>query len=297
MGQSSNRTFTRRQLVVGVGGVSAPTILVSSHSDSLAATQPSSVQSITEKIMSTSDELAQATVRIALENSSGLGSGFHFIKPNIIVSNAHVAAPLITTNTPMFAHGEIGQRWSLSLLASSPPEEFDYAIMTTTGENFDSRRALTPDAPPITTRGRKILYAGYPHGIDPLLVIGSEITAPVQGNSFCFAGMVHGGNSGGPIVDTESLAAIGVVTKRRFLGDPEMQKIDNEMKQLQLYLQGIQGQGSIQLMGVNFGQFALEMSKIVSVTNNLIRLNSTTGIGIGYPIQALTDRCKELGLF
>ncbi len=247
--------------------------------------------------MSPSDELAQATVRIALENGVGMGSGFHFIKPDIIVSNAHVAVPLITTNTPMFAHAETGQRWPLSLSASSPPEEFDYAIMTATGANFDSRRALTPDATPIATRGRKILYAGYPHGIDPLLVISSEITSPLLGSSFCFAGMIHGGNSGGPIVDSESLAAIGVVTKRRFLGDPEMQQIDNQMKQLQTYLQGIQAQGSVKLMGVDFGQFALEISKIVSITNELIRRNSTTGIGVGYPIQGLTDRCKALGLF
>ena len=247
--------------------------------------------------MSKSDELAQATVRIALENGSGLGSGFHFIKPNIIVTNAHVAAPLITTNTPIFAHAETGQRWSLSLSASSPPEEFDYAIMTASAADFNSRGALTPDAAPITTRGRKILYAGYPHGIDPLLVIISEISSPVQGNSFCFAGMIHGGNSGGPIVDAESLSAIGVVTKRRFLGDPEMQKIDNELTELQTYLQAIQARGSIDMMGINFGQFASAISKIATTTNQLIRLNSTTGIGIGYPIQALTECCKALQLF
>jgi hypothetical protein len=40
--------------------------------------------------MSTADELAKATVRIVLSNGSGAGSGFHFIKPDIIVSAAHV---------------------------------------------------------------------------------------------------------------------------------------------------------------------------------------------------------------
>jgi hypothetical protein len=108
--------------------------------------------------------------------------------------------------------------------------------------------------------------------------------------------MVHGGNSGGPIVDAENLALVGITTARRFLGDPNMRKIDQEMAQLQTYLQGVQAQGKVELMGVNFGQFALVMSRIVSITNDIIRQNSTTGIGLGYSIQKLTERCESLGL-
>jgi hypothetical protein len=108
--------------------------------------------------------------------------------------------------------------------------------------------------------------------------------------------MVHGGNSGGPIVDAETLLLIGIVTQRRFFGDPEMRRIDNEMKELQDGTAQWATHGSVQIMGIDFGAFAGEIAKIARVTNDLIRLNSTTGIGVGYPIIELTTRCREKGL-
>jgi hypothetical protein len=109
--------------------------------------------------------------------------------------------------------------------------------------------------------------------------------------------MIHNGNSGGPIVDANSLAVVGLVTMRRFLGDAERNAILKEMNDLQTYLDSVRGQGSVTLMGVNFTEFASSMSRVASVTSELIRLNSTTGIGLGLPIQHVHDRCKAEGLF
>ena len=190
--------------------------------------------------MGNADELAKATVRIVHENGDGLGSGFHFIRPDIIVSNAHVAQPLIAGNSALYAEAETGERWALKITANSPPSEFDFAIMSATGASFDTRRALMPDDTEVNSRGKRLLYAGYPHGTDPLLVGSSEVTAPFKDKFFCFDAMIHGGNSGGPVIDAESLAVVGVVTARRFLGDPQMKEIDAEMAQLQTYLEQVQ---------------------------------------------------------
>ena len=242
------------------------------------------------------DKLASATVRLVLANGQGEGSGFHFLKPQIIVSNAHVVGQLISGQGAMTAHAETGEQWNLKLLAFSPPEEFDYAIMEASGGGFAARTALTPSSETIGGRGLKILYAGYPHGIDPLLVQSSEVTAPIKDNAFVFSGMVHGGNSGGPVIADGNLGALGIVTKRRFFGDPQMRAVDAEMKQLQDYLAKISSQGSVAIMGVNFSQFALVMSRIASLTNEVIRVDSTTGIGIANSIASVVERCRELKL-
>jgi V8-like Glu-specific endopeptidase len=247
-------------------------------------------------VMTQSDNLAKATVRIVSASGEGKGSGFHFIKPEIIVSAAHVVDELIAGRGAMTAHAETGAQWNLKLLAASPPNEFDYAVMEASGAAFAARVALNASSKIINGRGLKILFAGYPHGIDPLLVQTSEITSPTKDDAFSFSGMVHGGNSGGPVADYETLEVLGIVTKRRFFGDPQMRAVDAEMKQLQDYLTGIRNQGSVVLMGVNFAEFAFAMSRIASLTNDVIRVDSTTGIGIGNSIVPVLEKCRALKL-
>ncbi len=142
-------------------------------------------------VMTQADNLAKATVRMVSASGEGKGSGFHFVKPEIIASAAHVVADLISGRGAMTAHAETGEQWNLKLLASSPPNEFDYAVMEASGAGFAGRIALTPSSKTIDGRGLKILFAGYPHGIDPLLVQTSEVASPTRDNAFCFSGMVH----------------------------------------------------------------------------------------------------------
>jgi hypothetical protein len=246
--------------------------------------------------MAAVDSLANSTVRIAIANGTGAGTGFHFLKPEIIVSNAHVVEHLITSGTPMSAIAEDGRAWQLKVLAFSKPDEHDYAIMSATGPKFDGREYLSPDTSEIP-RGRPLLYAGYPHGLDPLLVFHSEVGAPLKGREFYFDGMIHGGNSGGPITDESGKSLLGIVTARRFLGDPEMKAVDKEMSDLVAYLNRISGQGSVSIMGVNFGEFAAALSKIALLTNDLIRKNSTTGIGVGVGTKELLQKARELKLY
>jgi hypothetical protein len=241
------------------------------------------------------DHLAKATVLIKLKGGAGVGSGFHFLKPEIIVTNAHVVEHLISSGTEMTAVSEDGQEWTLSHIAHSPTNQFDYAILSATGAKFDGREALTLDEEPVQ-RGKEILYAGYPHGLEPLLVNPSQVSAPTKDRVFYFGGMIHGGNSGGPITDSTGTKLLGIVTRRRFLGDPAMLEVDKELGGLVAYFDRIKGQGSVSIMGVNFTDFASGLSRIALLTNDLIRQNSTTGIGIGIHVQELAQRARDLKL-
>jgi hypothetical protein len=82
----------------------------------------------------------------------------------------------------------------------------------------DGRIILHPEEPCQIPRGRKILFAGFPHGIHDLLVHEAIISGSSSNHAFYIDGSVNGGNSGGPIVDFETGNVIGIVTQRRFLG-------------------------------------------------------------------------------
>jgi hypothetical protein len=170
--------------------------------------------------MAAIDSLANSTVRIVITNGAGVGTGFHFLKPEIIVSNAHVVDHLITSGTAMSAIAEDGRAWQLKIIAFSKPEEHDYAIMSADGPKFDGREFLSPNTSEII-RGRPLLYAGYPHGIDPLLVFHSQVGAPLKGRDFYFDGMIHGGNSGGPITDENGKTLLGISPLADFLATPK----------------------------------------------------------------------------
>jgi hypothetical protein len=104
--------------------------------------------------MTQADKLAKATVRM-VSARGGKGSGFHFIKPEIIVSCADVVDELISGRR-MAAHAETGEQWNLELLASSPPNAFDYAVMKASGARFAGRIVLTPSSKAVSGRGLRI---------------------------------------------------------------------------------------------------------------------------------------------
>lgn len=284
---------SRRNFGMGAGALTAGAIAGAVSQDAKADAGSRSTSSMSK--VESFQKLAETTVRIILPNGTGLGSGYHFLQPNIIVSNAHVVLDQRAVGQAIFADSEQG-RLNLKVLASSPPEQFDFAIMQASGPGVEGRSYLVSDGTFYCERGEGVIYAGFPHGIAQLIVASSEISSPIAENKFSINAMIHGGNSGGPIVDAGSLRVKGTVTARRFFVNPELVAAEKEMADLQKYLQAIQGQGSVQIMGVDFTKFAYVMSRIASLTNELLMINSTTGIGIGNSIEPVIRQCKSLGL-
>lgn len=240
------------------------------------------------------EELARATLKINCGNSTG--SGFHFLNEKIIITNCHVIIEAVTKGQRITAVTEEKDIYELKLLSSSPPNEFDFAILQLAGEIERERIILQPKVQNYLERGTEICFSGYPHGIDDLLVHKAFISGPLANHAFYIDGSVNGGNSGGPIIDSADGTVIGIVTQRRFLGTIEARNIEQRSEELRQYCNSIAGRGSVQLMGIDFGQFAQLMAESFLLSQQIIQSNANTGIGIGFKIEYVVEECKRLNL-
>lgn len=236
-------------------------------------------------------ETAKATVRI--ECGPSRGSGFHFIRPSVIVTNNHVVegfGPAVSAVT------EDGRRLPLKLLASSPTDQHDFAIFEVDGHIPAGRHALHPKIVQPFERGLEVVFSGFPHGIPDLLVQRAVVAGLVSDGVFYIDGSVNGGNSGGPVVDASDGTVVGIVTQRRFLGGPDLAELQRAAEQIRAHCQAIAGRGSVQIMGIDFGWFSLLMAEGMLLIREVLQANANTGIGIGFSIEFVADRCRQLGI-
>ncbi len=85
------------------------------------------------------EDIAKATLKIESRTSSG--SGFHFKTQDIAVTNFHVIKSHINQGEKIFGKTELGNQTELELLAYSPENEFDYAILKMK-EKLNEERAV-----------------------------------------------------------------------------------------------------------------------------------------------------------
>lgn len=233
---------------------------------------------------------ANATVRI--ENGTSRGSGFHFLQPDIIVTNRHV---IIDPAAAIAAVTDDGTRLPLQLLAESPPAHHDYAILRSQVPPPAGRNVLQPRVVRPFQRGIEILFAGFPHGIPHLLVQRAVVSGLISDDVFYLDGSVNGGNSGGPIVDPTDGAVIGIVTQRRFLGAQDLAQLRTAAEQLRTHCQAMAGRGGVQIMGIDFGAFSQLMAEAMLLIREVLEANANTGIGIGFSIAFADADCRRLG--
>lgn len=198
--------------------------------------------------------LANATFKIECHVCSG--SGFSFRDNKTILTNHHVIENHLSSGNHIFAVTESGQKLRVTLKNYSHKSKYDFAVLELVDPLPDDRVILHPEEPCQIPRGRKILFAGFPHGIHDLLVHGAIISGPSSNHAFYIDGSVNGGNSGGPIVDGETGNVIGIVTQRRFLGGDSLQALGRPIAELSSHCQAIANNGFVNIMGVDFGQFA-----------------------------------------
>lgn len=238
--------------------------------------------------------LADATFRIECGSSSG--SGFSFRHATIVATNCHVIAPHLANGSPIQVVTEAGARIPAQLVGQSPENQFDFALLRLQGALPQGRQILQPKANPAAPRGLPTLFAGFPHGIHDLLVHEAVVSGPASAHAFYIDGSVNGGNSGGPIVERGTGELVGLVTQRRFLGAIQLGQLRQQVQQLGQHCQGVAGQGSVVIMGVNFGAFAQMMAQNFLVVDQLLQANANSGIGIGFSIQHINAEYTRLGL-
>jgi hypothetical protein len=244
--------------------------------------------------MSLTDSAASATLRI--EHGDSRGSGFHFVNPVTVITNYHVISGAEKGGNAIKGITERGDIFDLELVAFSPANQRDYAVLRVRGGIPAGRSALKPKILKPLPRGIDVLFAGFPHGIPHLLVQRAVVAGLITPEIFYIDGSVNGGNSGGPIIDAEDGAVIGVVTQRRFLGAPDLEALRKAAKRIQDHCDAIADRGSVQIMGIDFGGFSKLMAQGMILIQEVLEANANTGIGIGYAIEFAAARCAELGI-
>ncbi|WP_020674486.1 S1 family peptidase [Geopsychrobacter electrodiphilus] len=238
--------------------------------------------------------LADSIFRIVCGQSSG--SGFSFRSDAIVITNHHVIEAHLVAGQPIIAVTEGGQQFQTKLLSHSDKSQYDFAILEIRGPLPAGRNVLLPKPNQSTSRGERIAFAGFPHGIHDLLVHEAIISGPVNDHAFYIDGSVNGGNSGGPIVDVNTGGIIGIVTQRRFLGGQSLQQLGLQVSQLSQQCAGIANRGSVQIMGIDFGGFANMMAQGFGAMSQVIEANANSGIGIGFKIEFVNQEFERLGL-
>jgi hypothetical protein len=90
-------------------------------------------------------DAANATVRI--ECGESRGSGYHFVWPDILVTNAHVISAHVADGVPVAAVTDSGDFINMALISSSPEDRDDFAVFQVDGSVPDGRHVLQPRVP------------------------------------------------------------------------------------------------------------------------------------------------------
>lgn len=240
------------------------------------------------------EELAQATLQVLTDNDCG--SGFHFHSKETIVTNYHVIKSFIKgKSNQLFARTENGSQVDLKVVDYSSEDKYDYAILESKGEFDEDRTVLQPKTDYERRRGKTICFAGFPHGVEDLLVQTGIISGPYfdrkldQKVGYYLDASVNGGNSGGPIVDLEDMKVVGIVTKNRFLTPYNLDDLLSKAEGLEEHYENMGGSAGVNISGIDFGEFATLMAKLTQVLETMIDANANSGIGIGYYIGFIED--------
>ena len=140
----------------------------------------------------------------------------------------------------------------------------------------------------------QVCFGGFPHGIDDLLVQAASVSGPFDNLGFYIDSSVNGGNSGGPIVDMEDMKVVGIVTQRRFLTPINMDTINDTLNTVHQHFQRMGGRAGVAIAGVDFGAFVQLMSRSFDCFRQILEANANTGIGIGYRIEFINQKFRQL---
>jgi len=163
----------------------------------------------------------------------------------------------------------------------------DFAIMKLLSPLPVGRAILQPADSFMSERGKRVIFAGYPHGFPELLTSEAIISAPMDAGCFALDGMINKGNSGGPIVEVEEGKVVGIVTRRRYpLGDAAGVIADNARALVETFSRTnmVMSIGAIDFAKIN-QMYAESLNVIVDA----LSLNANSGIGIGFPISPVTE--------
>jgi len=143
------------------------------------------------------DSIGKATVQIICGNCSG--SGFHFVREDLIITNHHVIENHVNSNQSVYALTDSGEKIDIKLIEYSDKDTYDFAVFEVTSDIPSDRYVLHPNSNHNLSVGTEIIFSGFPHGISDLLAHQAIISGYPNDKGFYIDGSVNGGNSGGQL--------------------------------------------------------------------------------------------------
>lgn len=239
--------------------------------------------------------IANATFQVCCGNSTG--SGFSFMRDDIVITNLHVVAPFIDQQAMSALANPIlitenGQQLEAHIRHVQASD--DFAILQLISPLPEGRCVLHPSPTFVPLRGTKLIFSGYPHGIPQLLTNEAILSAPLERGRFTLDGMINGGNSGGPIVELISGEVVGIVTQRRFIFGDEADAFGQEIQELRTVLAYYRQFGGVAFNGIDLGQIMDLFGRSLQITSIMLSQNANSGIGIGFSIQPVVEVVNQL---
>lgn len=105
-------------------------------------------------------------------------------------------------------------------------------------------------------------------------------------------GSVNGGNSGGPIIDAETGAVVGLVTYKRYVEPDDLRRVIRELREVRD--EAADRTGFLHDRGTDMQKQTRVVAGAAELLEQVLKLNTNSGIGIGKPIHHAAHAIDEL---
>jgi V8-like Glu-specific endopeptidase len=254
-----------------------------------------------------------AIVQIILSDAQGeyLSSGTGFVSENFFVSNNHVFFDdknnlLPDNSTVTLRFKDSGnedlkfeyKNFMLEVKSGSDRDNKDYIIFSK--NIFNSKKMgsliLSKDKN-INKVGQEIVFLGFPFGRKFLTAHHGYISALYEEGDkrkIQVDASVNPGNSGGPLIDLNSGAVIGIMTRSITGLTQDFDKLINNFNNNLQIFDAVRQNGVLLLNGIDpIEALSISQKQMRSVALNL-RRTANVGIGIGYSIEPVTEELNFL---
>lgn len=221
----------------------------------------------------TIDKIRESLPLILVANSQnkiiGKGSGFVFLRENLVVTCAHVVSNIDGGSVSLQFPDEEG---FINAKVAITNHEHDIALLKF--EPNKKRYPLIPSSED-ATEGTNVIFSGYPFDLMSLTthqgIISSVVRDPTGMKSYLIDGTVNPGNSGGPLMNNKG-EVLGVI---------------NATRRNQANLLG-------QIQAMPFGTLSLHGIDMVELYSALVE-NLQLGVGYAVPSSYIPEYPDESG--
>lgn len=166
--------------------------------------KPSENENESAKKLSTTDIAKKSSNSIVLiQTSKGHGSGFVFDQGKYILTNAHVVGN--TNIVDLTLNGNVYKGTVLGIDGN-----LDLAVISVDSVNFPNLKLADSN---LVAPGDEVVALGFPLYISPVVTVTKGIISAVYSDAIQTDAAIHGGNSGGPLVNQNG-EVIGINTFR-----------------------------------------------------------------------------------